>query len=150
MLSRAQLLRLHGLHGLLPHQAPLSTGFPRPEYCSALPFPSPGNLLNTGIQPTSLATPTLASRFFTTEPPGIPWWLFTGVLSVGCVKRVLIGGAITFSQHPLDHQKLCWIIKKAREFQKNIYFCFNDYAKAFVCITTNCGKFLKRWEYQTT
>ena len=34
------------------------------------------------------------------------------------------------------------IIKKAREFQKNIYFCFIDYAKAFDCvITTNCGKF---------
>ena len=34
-----------------------------------------------------------------------------------------------------------WIIKKAREFQKNIYFCFIDYAKAFVWITINCGKF---------
>ena len=45
---------------------------------------------------------------------------------------------------------ICWIIKKAREFQKNIYFCFIDYAKAFVWITINCGKFLKRWEYQTT
>ena len=45
---------------------------------------------------------------------------------------------------------ICWIIKKAREFQKNIYFCFIDYAKAFVWITTNCGKFFKRWEYQTT
>ena len=33
-----------------------------------------------------------------------------------------------------------WIIKKAREFQKNIYFCFIDYAKAFVWITINCGK----------
>ena len=44
-----------------------------------------------------------------------------------------------------------WIIKKAREFQKNIYFCFIDYAKAFDCwITINCGKFWKRWEYQTT
>ena len=44
-----------------------------------------------------------------------------------------------------------WIIKKAREFQKNIYFCFNDYAKAFYCVDhTNCGKFFKRWEYQTT
>ena len=45
----------------------------------------------------------------------------------------------------------CWIIKKAREFQKNIYFCFIDYAKSLtVWITTNCGKFFKRWEYQTT
>ena len=33
-----------------------------------------------------------------------------------------------------------WIIKKAREFQKNIYFCFIDHAKAFVWITINCGK----------
>ena len=44
-----------------------------------------------------------------------------------------------------------WIIKKAREFQKNIYFCFIDYAKAFDCVDQiNCGKFWKRWEYQTT
>ena len=44
-----------------------------------------------------------------------------------------------------------WIIKKARELQKNIYFCFIDYAKAFtVWIRINCGKFWKRWEYQTT
>ena len=32
---------------------------------------------------------------------------------------------------------ICWIIKNAREFQKNIYFCFIDYAKAFVWTTTN-------------
>ena len=45
----------------------------------------------------------------------------------------------------------CWIINKAREFQKNIYFCFIDYAKPLtVWITINCGKFWKRWEYQTT
>ena len=34
-----------------------------------------------------------------------------------------------------------WIIEKAREFQKNLYFCFIDYTKVFVWITTNCGKF---------
>ena len=44
-----------------------------------------------------------------------------------------------------------WIFKKAREFQKNIYFFFIDYAKALtVWIIANCGKFLKRWEYHTT
>ena len=59
-----------------------------------------------------------------------------------------------------------WIMKKAREFQKNIYFCFIDYAKAFDCVdhklwkilkemgipdhlTCLCGKFWKKWEYQT-
>ena len=41
-----------------------------------------------------------------------------------------------------------WIIEKAKEFQKNSSFI--DYLKASVWITTNCGKSLKRWEYQTT
>ena len=38
---------------------------------------------------------------------------------------------------------ICWIIEKAREFQKNIYFCFTDYASQplTVWITINCGKF---------
>ena len=46
---------------------------------------------------------------------------------------------------------ICWIMGKARELQKNIYFCLIDYAKALtVWITINCGKFWKRWEYQTT
>ena len=42
-----------------------------------------------------------------------------------------------------------WIIKKAREFQKNIYFCFINYAKAFDCGSQQTGEFFKRWEYQT-
>ena len=45
---------------------------------------------------------------------------------------------------------ICWVIKKAREFQKNIYFCFIDYAKTFDCGSQQTGKLLKRWEYQTT
>ena len=45
---------------------------------------------------------------------------------------------------------ILWITEKAGKFQKNIYFCFIDYAKAFVWITTNYEKFWKRWEYQTT
>ena len=44
---------------------------------------------------------------------------------------------------------ICWIIEKARELQKNIYFCFIDYTKAFDWVDHNkCTKFLKRWEYQ--
>ena len=44
-----------------------------------------------------------------------------------------------------------WVIIKAREFRENIYLFFIDYANTFdVWITTNCGKFWKRWEYQTT
>ena len=40
---------------------------------------------------------------------------------------------------------------KKQEFQKNIYFCFSDYTKAFDSVDhNNCGKFLKTWEYHTT
>ena len=53
-------------HGLYP-EAPLSMGFPRQEYWGGLPFPSPGDHLNPGIEPMS---PALAGRFFITEPPG--------------------------------------------------------------------------------
>ena len=49
------------------HQVPLCMGFLRQEYCSGLPFPSPGDLLDPGIKPTS---PALAGSFFITEPPG--------------------------------------------------------------------------------
>ena len=49
------------------HQAPLSMGFSRQEYQSGLPFPSPGNLLDPGIE---LASAVLTGRFFTAEPPG--------------------------------------------------------------------------------
>ena len=46
---------------------------------------------------------------------------------------------------------ICCIIKKAREFQKNIYFCFIDYVKTFDCMDhKKLWKILKRWEYQTT
>ena len=43
-----------------------------------------------------------------------------------------------------------WIIKKPREFQKNIYFCFIDYAKAFDCVDHNKLENSERWKYQTT
>ena len=45
---------------------------------------------------------------------------------------------------------ICWFTEKVREFQKHIYVCFIAYTKPFIVwITTNCGKFLKRWDYQT-
>ena len=52
----------------IAHQAPLSTGFPRQEYWSGLPFPSLGNLPDPGIEPGS---PTLEADALTSEPPGI-------------------------------------------------------------------------------
>ena len=49
-------------------QAPLSVGFPRQEFWRGLPLPSPGDLLRSGIETTSLVSPALAGKFFTTTP----------------------------------------------------------------------------------
>ena len=65
LLSRVQLF---ATPRMVARQAPLSMGFPRQEYWSGLPFPSPGDLSDPGIEPGS---PALADRFFTIEPPGV-------------------------------------------------------------------------------
>ena len=51
-------------------QAPLSMGFPRQEYWSGLPFPSPGVFLFPGMEPSCFESPALAGGFFTPEPLG--------------------------------------------------------------------------------
>ena len=51
------------------YQAPLSMGFSRQEYCSGLPFPSPGDVPDPGIEPRS---PALQADASTSEPPGKP------------------------------------------------------------------------------
>ena len=61
----------------------------------------------------------------------------------------------TSNSTPMQHityqiANICWIIEKARELQKNSYFFFIDYTKAFECVDHSCGKFLKWWEYQST
>ena len=53
------------------YQAPPSMGFSRQEYWSGLPFPSPGDLSNPGIEPRS---PTLQADALPSEPPGKPRW----------------------------------------------------------------------------
>ena len=56
----------------MDYSQPESTGFSRQEYWSGLPCPPPRDLPDPGIEPGSLISPTLAGRFFTTEPPGKP------------------------------------------------------------------------------
>ena len=56
----------------IARQALLSMGFPRQEYWGGLPFPSPGDLQNPGMEPMSPASPALRGRFLTTVPPGEP------------------------------------------------------------------------------
>ena len=57
------------------HHAPLFMESSRQEYWSGLPLSIPGDLPNPGIEPASLVSPTLAGRFFTTEPPWKPLYL---------------------------------------------------------------------------
>ena len=64
MLSRVQL---SATPWTLADHAPLSMGFPRQEYWSGLPIPSPGDLPTPR---TESASPALGGEFFTTEPPG--------------------------------------------------------------------------------
>ena len=59
------------------------------------------------------------------------------------VNRELSDVKAGFRKGRVQIVNIHWITEKAREFQKNIDFCFIDYAKAFVWITTNCGKFLR-------
>ena len=55
---------------IVARQAPLSMEFSRQEYWSGLPFPPSRDLPDPGIELTSLTSPALAGRFFTTAPPG--------------------------------------------------------------------------------
>ena len=69
----AQLCLLFVTQWTVACQAPLSMRFPTQEHWSGLPFPSPGDLPDPGIEPTSSAfqaASCIAGRFFTTEPPG--------------------------------------------------------------------------------
>ena len=59
----------------IAHQAPLSTGFSRQGYRSGLPFPTPGDLPDPGIEPASLTYSALAGEFFT---PRVSWEALNG------------------------------------------------------------------------
>ena len=69
MVSSLSHVRLFVTPWMVACQAPLSMGFSRQEYWSRLPFPSPGDLPNPGIEPSS---PTLQADALTSEPPGKP------------------------------------------------------------------------------
>ena len=125
-------------------QAPQSMGFYRQEYWSGLPFPSPEDLPNPGIEPRF---PTLQADALTSEPPGA---------SKVMLKILQARLHQYLNREPPDVQagfrkgrgtrdqiaNIHCIIEKVREFQKDIYFCFITMPKPLtVWITINCGKF---------
>ena len=66
------------------HQVPLFMEFSSREYWSGLPFPTPGDLPDSGIEPSSLASLVLAGGFFTTEPPGKPTHILLQCINFPC------------------------------------------------------------------
>ena len=87
--------------GTIAHKAPLSFGFSRQDYWSWLPFPS-GDLPDPRIEhESSTCVPCIAGRFFTTEPPGKPWW-----------AEVSNQSAIEVSKHLI----LCWELHLERQW----------------------------------
>ena len=67
MLSQFSCVQLFATLQTVAHQVPLSMGFSGQDYWNALPFSPPGDLPNPRIEPASLASPVLASGFFTTS-----------------------------------------------------------------------------------
>ena len=115
------------------HQAPLCVGFPRQEYWSGLPFPTPGDLPNPGIEPTSL---TLAGRFFTIEPPGKPMCVWC-MQVCGCVcacARLCVYLAMLCALWDLGFPNRATAVRAqgpnhwaAGEFPKYVYFEFLEH-----------------------
>ena len=79
-------VRLFATPWTVAHQAPPSMGFSRQEYWSGLPFPSPGDLLDPGIEPRS---PALQADALTSEPPGNPRDR-THIFYVFCIGRQVL------------------------------------------------------------
>ena len=117
-------------------QAPLSMGFPRQEYGSGLPFPSPGDLPNPGIEPASLVSPELAGSFFTAiitweaqTKPGI--YLFChSVASIMATKWLVWPSSLVQAQDaPLLSLQTC--IKSLNTQPVKCCFCSRLFASAW-------------------
>ena len=97
------------------HQAPLSMGFPRQEYWSGLPFPSPGDLPDPQSKPTS---PALAGRFFTSEPPGslaettCPQESFIIIWILKQIHKIKFKTSKNLTKHVIDSTVLIKMFKK--------------------------------------
>ena len=80
------------------------------------------------------------------------------MLQYSCLENSMDGGVWWATVHGvaksqtqlITHTGNSFWLEKARDFQKSIYFCFIDYAKTFDCESQQTGKFLRRWEYQST
>ena len=142
-------------------------GFSRQEYWSGLPFPSPVDHilsdLSTMTRPSWVAPGAWLSFIELDKAVVLVWldWLVFceygfSVALISHASKVMLKILQARLQQYVNHElpdvqagftkgrgtrdqiaSIRWIMEKAREFQKNIYFCFIDYAKAFVCVDHN-------------
>ena len=104
MLSLFSRVQLFATLQTIARQAPLSMGFPRQEYWSGFPFPSPGDLPNPGIEPTSLMSSAVAGRFFTIGTT----WKAQDILPqiiINCSVTQAISGHVSWIQSSNDMVK---------------------------------------------
>ena len=105
-LSSFSRVRVFAALWTVAHQAPLSMGFSRQEYWSGLPYPPPGDLPNSGIEPTSLRSPALPGGFFTTSAT---WEVDSRLpfMANECLAHIqitdILGSSVTFAEHLIYH-----------------------------------------------
>ena len=111
--------------------------FSRQEYWSGLQFPSPGDLPDPGLKPSS---PALQAHSLPSEPASkVMLKIFQGRLQQ-YLNEELLDVQAGFRKGRGTRAQIAsiqWIMEKAKSSRKNIYFCFIDYAKAFDCVDHN-------------
>ena len=95
-------------------QALLSMGFSRQEYWSGLPYPSPGNLPDLGIEPVFLMSPTVAGGFYTTSTT----W------KAQFPKCFLLKKKSTMNSKQKEKEKICWFNNHYPSFPPFLRYCF--------------------------
>ena len=135
--SVSQHVQLFVTQLIVAHQSPLSMEFSRQEHWSGLPFPPPGHLPDPGIicipcvsciwqmdsLPLSQIRSSVPGQHTTYTHPNMPR-----------VKYQPSRGSPCAACYNYSNELIQNLLQKAREFQKNIYFCLIDYAKAFDCV----------------
>ena len=110
--------------------------------------------LNGIFMPVHLTHSILETQFIYTSHLGLPQISTNSVFTYLFHFTKLLDVQAGFRKGRGSRDQIAninWIIEKVRKFQKNIYFYFIDYAKAFDCVDYNkLWKILKQWEFQTT
>ena len=127
-------IRLFVTPWTVAHQAPLSMGFSRQEYCSGLPCPPPGNLPDPGMGPTTLLSLAPAGRFFTTQPPFWSSWS-----SIQACEKVLITERPykPVLTAPRQTRRVEWLYKQNRS-EKELPCHDNRSLTSTISSTLNC------------